>query len=768
MSRFARVLHGSVRRYVRWERWIFLGLGLLALCSLLVLLTRFYYGATMLVPSNGGTYIEGSVGELQPLNPWFTVTNDVNRDVVSLVFAGLLRYDPQAKQVTEDLATYEVSKDGKTYTLKLKDGIFWHDSTKESPHPVTADDVLFTYRSIQDPVFPNSLLRENFKGVTIEKINDKTVQFRLERAYNFFPSNLTLGLVPARSFEGLPVKSLDQALDFGFAPVGAGPYKFKSLVQTDLSTEVTLERFERPLAPEYRLERVVLRIFPDYPALLSDIRNLDGIRLAPHTDQGKPAVPRRFVDRSYTLPQYVALFFNLDRQALKDASLRTGLRLGTDKQAIVDSIGESVIVDTPLLQIDNADWRYKFDAKAAQGALFESEWYFPEKIRLQRLLEQREANNVGTLRVRPVVRLETGAVLTLSGAFASGGSRELRVNGVRVTPVASASGTWVAALPTVSGTGMLRYGMNLLKLTDEKNRILDSSYVFRAPNVEQQSLALDEQRLLDAFLATKKDADALPEDVTAQDMYLEGGYLRRRRSGDPVGIRVNDAGQKLSLTLLTSASPAKYKTVAQLLQKQWSTLGVHVTLDIPATREEFEEKLLKREYDVLLFGQSLLDNLDSYPYWHSSGVQRVTSKRSDLRIDAYNLSQYASFETDALLETIRTTTDSKERDASLKKLSEVLKRDVPAIVLYSPSYTFAHREDILGVELGHLSLHSDRFLSLDHWYVKQDRIFREDQNWLSFFSWLSSQLVPDDPPPSVSTDATGAPTVTVDGPSPLP
>lgn len=747
-----RIVNAAIAGYSRWERWILLLLGVFFVVSLVISLFKFYYSSTLLVPTTGGTYIEGSIGELQPLNPWFTVTNDVNRDIVSLVFSGLLRYNPQTKKIEDDLAAMQVSKDGKVYTLRLRDNLFWHDSTEEHPHPVTADDVLFTFKTIQDPDFPNSLLRQNFKGVAIEKINDHTVQFRLEQPYSYFPSNLTLGLVPELAFEGVAIADLDQDLSFGFSPIGAGPYKLRSVVQTDLSTEVTLERFPRQIEPVYRLDRVVFRVFSDYATLLSDIRNLDGIRLAPHTDQGEAAVPRRFTARSYTLPQYVALFFNLDRKPLKDQKLRLGLRLGTDKQAIADVIGESVLLDTPLLQIEAKDWQYKFDADAAQGALFESEWYFPEKIRLQRLLEQRETNRVGALRVPMVSRLQTGAVLTFSGSFA-GIPRDTTVNGVRLTPQASNSGAWVVGLPTTRGTGSLKVGLNLLKLTAPDGRILDSAYVQRAIDDDNYRRAMEEQQLIDAFLFSKDDSLTNEQKVTVQDFFLDGTYLRRRFSTDPIGIRVNDAGQRLSLTLLTSPTPERYRQVAGEVKKQWAALGVHVNVEIPETREEFEARLLERQYDVLLFGQSLLDNLDSYPYWHSSGVQQLTGKRSDLKIDAYNLSQYSSFETDALLEVIRKTTNDKERNDSLTKLSEVLKRDAPAIVLYTPLYTFAQRDDILGVELGSLSMHSDRFLTLHRWYVKQERIFKAGEGWLSFFRWLSSVLLQRNAENSVSTDA---------------
>lgn len=723
--------------YVRWERWIFAVLILLFVVSASILFFRFHRQNTLLIPATGGTYIEGSVGDLQPLNPWFTVTNDVNRDIVSLVFGGLLRYNPQTKDIEGDLATYAVSKDGKVYTLTLKEGLFWHDSTEEDPHPVTADDVLFTYQTVQNPEFPNGLLRQNFQGITIEKINDRTVQFRLEQPYSFFPSNLTLGLLPRRAFEGIPVDSLDQTLDFGFAPIGAGPYKLRSVVPTELSTEVTLERWPRNVTPIYRLDRIVFRIFPDYQTLLSDLRNLDGIRLVPHTAQGKPAIPNRFTPVNYSLPQYVALFFNLDRPLLKDRNLRLGLQLGTNKQQIVDTIGESVIVDTPLLEIDTSDWRYSFDASAAQGALFESEWYFPEKLHLQRLLEQREANQTGLLKTDPVVFLDTGAVLTISGQ-GGGVSGKNKVNGVPLQAHPTQSGGWIVALPTYAGTGSLKLGQNMLRLTDENNRTIDSFYVRRTGNAVEFQRAKNEQKLVEQFVQSRDGK--IPEDqrITVAHLTVDNGYLRRRTDKDTIGTRINDRGEFLRIRLLTSPSPPNHPKVAELIKEQWAQLGVGVEIDIPETRAAFEEKLLRRDYDVLLFGQSLLDNLDSYPYWHSSGVQRVTENRSDLRLDAYNLSQYAGFESDSLLETIRGQTSDAERQRALNRLRDILKRDVPAVFLYSPQYTFAHRDDILGVELGHLSMHSDRFLTLYRWYTNQDRVFEAGKGWLSFFGWMSS------------------------------
>lgn len=721
----------------RWERWTLGTLAAAFILSAAGLLNTFYLGNTLLVPSTGGMYIEGSVGSLQPLNPWFTVQNDVNRDIVSLVFAGLLRYNPLTRRIEDDLATMQVSKDNKVYSLQLKAGIFWQDSTPKKPHPVTADDVLFTFRTIQDPDFPNLLLQQNFRGVQVEKVDERTVRFTLDQPYSFFPSNLTIGLLPRKSFEGLPVSKYDQELDFGYNPIGAGPYKIKNVVQTELSSEVTLERFQRTIPPIYHLDRIVFRIYQDYSTLLSDLRNLQGVRLVPRNDVGDPIIPKRFKATNYYLPQYVALFFNMDSKPLQDQKLRVGLQLGTDKQAIVDALHESVIVDTPLLELNMSDWHYKFDANAAQGALLASKWNIPERVRLQKILEQTEANQQGPLQLQPVSLVQPTRGLTLTGSFAAI-PRGSRINGAVLQDDPTASGSWMVHLPLLKGTGALKLGDNLLTLTSGADgHAIDSYYTFVATDQDIYDRATEERRLASLFVRSRTGEIESTQRISIWNLFLDRGMLRQRKPTDPVSVRLNEKGEPLELTLLTSPAPAAYKKAAQLVASQWGQLGVKVNVVIPATREEFADRLLRRGYDVLLFGQSLLDNLDSYPYWHSSGVQKLTGQEKDLHRDAYNLSQYSSFKADSLLETIRRTSDETERQQSLKQLSEVLKEDVPAIFLYSPLYTFAHHDNILGVELGSLSLHSDRFLSLYKWYIREDRIFKPGVGWETFFGWLT-------------------------------
>ncbi len=694
----------------------------------------------MELPTSGGTYIEGSVGEVHQLNPWFTVANDVNKDIVSLVFSGLLRYDPKTAKVIEDLATLKVSPDNRVYTLRLKDDIFWHDSVPDMPHPVTADDVMFTFTSIQDPAFPNPLLRQNFRGVEIEKIDDRTVRFRLANPYNFFVSNLTLGLLPERSFEGVGIEDFDKVLDFAYQPIGAGPYEFISLLQTDLSSEATLKRFDRPSLDAVKLDRIVFRIFPDYNSLLADIGNLDGVRLVPRNEEGEPILPRGFKPVPYSLPQYTALFFNLDRPIVKDKALRLGLQLATNKEEIVKALHETNIIDTPLLEIDLGDWRYKFDPASAQGALYNSEWNLPERVRLRNILTQRDANATGPLRFPDqIVMLQTGALLTLTGSVKDI-SFPMSVNGVAastgvVTYPGRTETVWRVRLGTSGESGAIKIGTNIIRMTDASGRIIDSAYVTRVIDPLTFKLQRDEQAFIETYVASGGN-----ERLTVSDVFLENGYLRARKDSDPIHIRINARGEPLKLRLLTSPSPAHYSVVANQIKKQWAAVGVDVSVEVPADENEFESRMLSRDYDILLFGQSLLDNLDSYPYWHSGNMQDRSGDKAKLKLDAFNMSQYQSLEADVLLTTIRENPDEGARKRALTKLNDLIKADTPAIFLYSPLYVFGHSEKISGITLGTLSVHSDRFLTLNDWFIHTDREFKAGKSWFSIFSWLPSLL----------------------------
>src|SRR3989344_731147 len=142
---------------------------ILSVSSLIFLLNSFYINNTIVTPSLGGEYIEGVLGQPRFINPIYGETNDIDRTLIDLVFSGLMTYDNQGNIITDLANSYDVSSDGKTYIFTLKDNILWHDQ-----RPLTADDVIFTIKTIQNSDY-KSPLRANWIDVRVEKISDKSV-----------------------------------------------------------------------------------------------------------------------------------------------------------------------------------------------------------------------------------------------------------------------------------------------------------------------------------------------------------------------------------------------------------------------------------------------------------------------------------------------------------------------------------------------------------------------------------------------------------------
>ncbi len=67
--------------------------------------------------------------------------------VMENIYGSLFRFKPESFDLTPDLATdYQVSKDGKTYVFKLRQGVHWHKGFGE----FTAEDVEFTINRIKN------------------------------------------------------------------------------------------------------------------------------------------------------------------------------------------------------------------------------------------------------------------------------------------------------------------------------------------------------------------------------------------------------------------------------------------------------------------------------------------------------------------------------------------------------------------------------------------------------------------------------------------
>ncbi len=209
------------------RRFIFIWISLIVLLLGITLFQIFdisqYYQKTGY--SSGGIFYEGAVGLFTNANPLFA-TGDVNSTVSDLLFPGLLKFN-QKNQLVGDLAkSWSVDASGQNYTVNLRPNLHWQDGK-----PLTADDVVFTYQTIENPDVQSSLFN-NWYGIKVTKINDLTIKFMISSPLSSFPDELTNGIIPEHIFASIPATQLESSSFNNIDPIGSGPFKLASLTTT--------------------------------------------------------------------------------------------------------------------------------------------------------------------------------------------------------------------------------------------------------------------------------------------------------------------------------------------------------------------------------------------------------------------------------------------------------------------------------------------------------------------------------------------------------
>ncbi len=319
-----------------------------------------------------GVYTEALINDKPTLiNPVYTGELQANQDISRLVFTGLMKYDPNLQTFVDDLGKLSISEDKNEYLFTIREGVMWHDGEM-----LTVDDVVFTYQVIQDPAFQNQVLRANFDGVGVEKVDEKTMKFVLSRPNSFFVTNLNIGILPEHILGDIPVAEL-LSNDFNLKPVGTGPYQVEKPLELleDGRQRVALTRNDDYYGEKPKIREIRFNIFPDTMAMMEELGSLNVVSKLP--DQISSQIEgERFTTINYSLPQYTAVFFNTEVELLQDKMLRVALMKAIDKDSLLGNLTNKVRVDTPVMGLNQDDWIFKANKEEAAGALFDLGYKF--------------------------------------------------------------------------------------------------------------------------------------------------------------------------------------------------------------------------------------------------------------------------------------------------------------------------------------------------------------------------------------------------------
>ena len=345
-----------MRITLRWQLLLaFLSLGLvLALLTFQVQTASF---CVVTVPAAGGTVTEGMVGAPVYLNPLLSDANPVDRELTSLIFDGLTRYDEAGTLEPALAESWQVAEDGRSLQFILREGLTWHDG-----QPVTAVDVAFTYSLMQEEAFPGpAALHQLWQAVTIEVVDERTIQFVLDEPYSPFLEATTRGILPAHRWQGVTVANLaDHALNR--TPVGTGPF----VVEADQEWQRTRRLRLTPHANHWQqgtqITGLEFRFYPDEETLLQAFENGEIYAINSVTPSLLPRLAALSDVRLFSAPteRYSTLLFNLTGEgnpAWQPVEMRQALAYGLDRELLVDEVlsGQGVMLNGPYLP---GSWAY--------------------------------------------------------------------------------------------------------------------------------------------------------------------------------------------------------------------------------------------------------------------------------------------------------------------------------------------------------------------------------------------------------------------------
>lgn len=291
------------------------------------------YGPAAESPVMGGRLNMGLLVEPPGLDP-FHQAADARIRVSVLMYQGLFYESPEGRAEPLLAQSYEVSEDGLTYTIRLREGVVFHTGDE-----MTAEDVAYSYNYIRNPE-NGSPGAGDFAIITnVEAVDPLTVRFTLSVPNAALP--MTLGnkygaVVPAGTFDDETARNMLNAQS-----VGTGPFK---LVEFTPNSHIILDKND-----DYwdegmpYLDGVDFAILPNSASMLVALRNqrVDLVALSrPQDVQQVEGVAGLSIERWPSLGQ-ASIDLGAETAPLGDVKVRQAISLAVDKAQVMQaSIGD--------------------------------------------------------------------------------------------------------------------------------------------------------------------------------------------------------------------------------------------------------------------------------------------------------------------------------------------------------------------------------------------------------------------------------------------
>ncbi len=311
-------------------------------------------------------YREGIVGHPVSISP-LTAQTQADRDLVALIFSGLVRNGPDGTIVPDLAERWSVDPDGRVWTFDLRPDARWHDG-----EPVTADDVVFTIQTLQDSAYTGPGAT-SWSEVEVQAVSPTEVTFTLDTPLGGFLQAATQPIAPAHLLGEVPIDLLPDH-PFGQQPVGSGPFALATLddqhaelIPAETAIPPSAVAPDPSAAPTDSLTTASPTMRPERPTpYLSGIefkfydtaQDLAAAYRAGDVDAASglaPAVASELASSSdsrllrYPGSTLTAVLLNLspDHPEFHDPSVRTALLAAIDRVGMIDTVYASAAATAP-------------------------------------------------------------------------------------------------------------------------------------------------------------------------------------------------------------------------------------------------------------------------------------------------------------------------------------------------------------------------------------------------------------------------------------
>ncbi|MCO1602767.1 ABC transporter substrate-binding protein [Desulfosporosinus nitroreducens] len=319
-------------------------------------------------PKASDTLIYAQGAEPRGLDPAM-VDDGESAKVMINIYDGLLKYSKDSTKVEPALAkTWDLSKDGLTYTFHLQEGVKFHDGTdfdaeavkfnidRQLPPQVTEDMAYasFVYGSVKD----------------VQVVDKNTVKVNLTAPSTPFLANLAMVMsAPIISPKALK----DNNNNVNQAPVGTGPYKFVKWAKDE---NIVLVRNDEYWGTKALTKNVIFKFIKDNSARVVALNNgeadmIDGIDatvVKQITDAGNKIFQAPGMNINY-------MAYNTSKKPFNDPKLRAAISQSINVPEMVKSLYQGYsepatsVLPTFMEGYDKSIAQVPYDVEAAAKAI---------------------------------------------------------------------------------------------------------------------------------------------------------------------------------------------------------------------------------------------------------------------------------------------------------------------------------------------------------------------------------------------------------------